>query len=298
MHIIWINNILIQFQRQYDYNPTNPYDRQEPYGFSQQYEGSGNSSNYRPQGNKRQAECQNYSWNAKRVNTPQINPWQAGSSKDFSQERHFQPYQPQSVQFSAPAPLMSLKPHSAPLRPQKKFQLPPVRKNFNPTKVTKPKTQPIQAPNKLASYPTEQTKQLVNNAMKAIDKKPSPHEILRADRPPSAKMKGRLELALGIILKKMKTLEPEVAELELFLQRLLKHTIRARIRALMLNKYVGAAEDIVTAYRRVYPNDTDRELLTLAKNAHTLQLVDAGIHTFGCFEVYQSLKIIFLNFSW
>lgn len=262
-------------KRQYDYNPTNPYNYQESCVFSQQYDGSGNSGNYRPQGNKRPAESQNYSWNTKRTNSAQINPWQAGPSKDFSQERHFQPFQPQSDQFSAPAPLMSLKPHGAPLRPQKKFQLPPVRKNFNPTKITKPKPQSTQAPNKLASYPTEQTKQLVNNAMKAIDKKPTPNEILRADRPPSGKMKGRLELALGIILKKMKTLKPELAELEVFLQRLLKHTIRARIRALMLNKYVGAADDIVKAYRRVYPDDTDGELLSLAKNAHTLQLVDA-----------------------
>lgn len=122
--------------------------------------------------------------------------------------------------------------------------------------------------------------------MKAIDKKPSPNQILRADQPPSAQVKGRLELALGIVMKQIKV-ELASADLDNFLQRLLKHTIRARIRALMLDKYVGAAADIVAVYRRHYPEETDRELLSVAKDAKTLQLVDAG--TFRCLEVYQKV---------
>lgn len=216
-----------------------------------------------------------------------MSPWQTGLSQDFSQKKQFQPGQSQPIQFSAPnpAPLMGLKTHMGP-RSQKKFQTP--RKNFQPSKVTKPKTQP--APNKLASYPVEKTKKLVTQTMKAIDRKPDETQILRADRTPTVQVKGRLELALGMVMKQIKQDHcSEPADLEYFLtpfiQRLLKHTIRTRIRSVMMDQYVGAASDIVEAYRKKYPVDTDIELVKVAKDAQCLagpqvgaiQLIDAGI---------------------
>lgn len=96
-----------------------------------------------------------------------------------------------------------------------------------------------------------------------------PPLVLSADEPASRQVMGRLELALGHILKELKQKygddETYIAVFQSFpKQRALKQSIRDRIRTIMTGKVVGPMADIVEAYRAAHPMDTDSKLLKFA----------------------------------
>ncbi|XP_026483976.2 uncharacterized protein LOC113392000 [Vanessa tameamea] len=276
-------------KRQYDYeHRSNTYDRQESNirqfntnNFTTRYDGPSNSGNFtRPQGVKRQAP--NQYWQPpsapKRFTAPQkINPWQTSNPR---QELGFpirKPFPSQAGNIGGSIrPLMSIRP-SISQRIQKKNQV--TRKDFKPTKVTKPK--PHQAPNKLSTHAVAETKKLVSQ-VDTIDKKVESDQILRVDKTPTVQMKGRLELALGTIMKEIKNehcADPKDIEhfQSPFIQRLLKHAIRTRIRSVMIDQVVGNFSDIVTKYRKKFPKETDLELVQIAKDAQSLSSKSVGV---------------------
>ncbi|CAH2098802.1 unnamed protein product [Euphydryas editha] len=281
-------------KRQYDYGQSSKsYDREEPSNFqlntnaySNRYDGPSRSGNFtRPQAPKRPTHNQYWAPAATNKNfttTPKINPWQTSIPKQntgYSTQKkfHSQPAQPRHI--SSPIrPLMSIRP-SISQKVQKKFSAP--RKDFKPSKVSKPK--PQQAPNKLATYSSDVTKNLVSKVFDTdIDKKADSSQILRADKSPTIQMTGRLELALGMIIKEIKSDHCTTpGDLEYFnasfIQRLIKHTIRTRIRNVMLDQVVGNINDIVTNYRKKYPKTTDIELVQIAKDAQGLSTNSIGL---------------------
>ncbi|XP_050357961.1 uncharacterized protein LOC126778453 isoform X2 [Nymphalis io] len=277
-------------KRQYDYeHRSNTYDRQEPNNrqfntnnFPHRFDGPSNSGNFtRAQGAKRQTP--NQYWQPpsvpKRFTAPQkINPWQTSNPRQelgFPNRKNFPPQQGNIG--GAIRPLMSIRP-SISQRIQKKNQIP--RKDFKPNKVTKPK--PQQAPNKLSTYSVAATKKLVSQVVDTMDKKVESDQILRVDKTPTVQMKGRLELALGTIMKEIKNehcTDPKDIEYfqSPFIQRLLKHAIRTRIRSVMIDQVVGNFSDIVSKYREKFPKDTDLELVQIAKDAQTLSSKSVGV---------------------
>ncbi|KPJ04871.1 hypothetical protein RR46_01809 [Papilio xuthus] len=93
--------------------------------------------------------------------------------------------------------------------------------------------------------------------------------ILRATEEPTGQMHGRLGLALGLIVKKMKEdfcVGPETTELfnSKHMQRYIRKIIRDRLTNIMLNRAVGKSDEIVAAYRKVYPLHTDKLILDSA----------------------------------
>ncbi|KAG6461339.1 hypothetical protein O3G_MSEX012572 [Manduca sexta] len=86
--------------------------------------------------------------------------------------------------------------------------------------------------------------------------------MLRPDREPSVKVKGRLELALGSILKEIKENYANDPQFESNLRDskflvALKTAIRGRLRSLMMNKFVAHGQIIFTMYRDKYPINQD-----------------------------------------
>lgn len=158
---------------------------------------------------------------------------------------------------SPPRPLMSI-----PGPPPKRRRVPAVpppkaRKDFPPNKVTKPIH-----PKTNVNKSTTVGGQPVTGSDKELF-------ILRADRVPCQQLTGRLELALGSILKEMKALfSTDEQTSSLFhsrsIQRSLKQCIRERIKSMMLNKYVGKYIEVIAAYRENFPHDTDKEVLDMA----------------------------------
>lgn len=316
---------MIKFQRQYDYGQSSKsYNRGEPNNYqfstnnySDRYDGPSRSGNFTiPQGPKRQTPNQYWApatTNKNFTTAPRINPWQTSIPKHntgysapkqntgYSTPKRFQSQQPHPRNVSNPIrPLMSIQP-SISQKIQRKF---PPRKDFKPSKVSKPK--PQQAPNKLANYSNDIAKSLVSKVVDTdVDKKADFSQILRADKTPTVQMKGRLELALGTIMKDIKSEHCTTpGDLEYFnasfVQRLIKHTIRTRIRNVMLDQVVGNVSDIVANYRKKYPKNTDIELVQIAKDAQGLstktigltQLIESGdiIVSLPCFFLYNLLK--------
>ncbi|XP_046974335.1 uncharacterized protein LOC124540703 [Vanessa cardui] len=278
-------------KRQYDYeHRSNTYDRQESNNrqfntnnFPNRYDGPSNSGNFtRPQGVKRQTP--NQYWQPptapKRFTAPQkINPWQNSHPRQetgFPIRKTFPSQTGNGNIGGSIRPLMSIRPGIS-QRIQNKSQVP--RKDFKPSKVTKPK--PHQAPNKLSAHAVAETKKLVSQVDTA-DKKVDSDQILRVDKTPTVQMKGRLELALGTIMKEIKNehcANPKDIEhfQSPFIQRLLKHAIRTRIRSVMIDQVVGNFSDIVTKYRKKFPKETDLELVQIAKDAQSLSSKSIGV---------------------
>lgn len=189
-------------------------------------------------------------------------------------------------QWNKPQPSKGPKPKSS--FPSQRFNNPkvnkPEQKDFKPSKVSKAKTA---APtNKLASYGTSERAKLVN---KALEEDKDPNFILRDDQVPSQQLAGRLELALGHILKEIKAKyadsESNTASFQtMFVQRQMKQAIRERLRGVMMGKYVGKIGPIVESYRKVFPDSTDAEIVQIALDAKesneakqlAIKFVDAG----------------------
>ncbi|CAG4975162.1 unnamed protein product [Colias eurytheme] len=252
-------------KRQYQQEPSSSYSQNS---YRANYDDSSNY--YRPQGTKRQAvEPQPL----RRYEPPQrVEPWAQSSAPPKPKNYHnpkppLQPQpllslymDPQKLNFKQSKPNFPNRQNSKP--PPK--SLPP-RKDFNPTKVTKPKlrTTFIEKPQTVAPA----KKLLVDDDV-----------ILQPNVKASPQMNGRLELALGMIMKDIKQFEPSGTNpsLTFFVLKMIKKIIRGRIRGVMIGKVVGNVQDIVDTYRKKYPKDTDTELFELGKQAHDYNLASLG----------------------
>lgn len=154
-------------------------------------------------------------------------------------------------------------------------------------KVSKPKYASTR-PNNLNAYPLATRKALIEETIKASPRRPPPIKkpsqtvknvdeplIFDGDSQHSRKVRGRLELAVGHILKDVKERMHMKFQEDLYnppsnMLRLLKQIIRERIRTLMLGKRIDLFMDIVNAYRKRYPLDTDENMMNAAQE--TLKL--------------------------
>ncbi|XP_061381125.1 uncharacterized protein LOC133319737 [Danaus plexippus] len=236
--------------------------------FSNLYEAQGGTRNFR-NNLKRQNQS---NWQApnppKRFNAPRaVNPWQNDSVQ--GQRKAFQP--PKSS-FS-PVPLMSVKPGIS----QRLKRENPNRRDFQPSKITKSRPKKDNQPKaraqnvKIVNHQANEAKNLVSETMKSLEPRNDDH-ILHPDKQPSLQMKGRLELALGSILKELRlelSSDPDVSEYFAthYIQRIVKRTIRSRIRDVMMGKAVGTINDILDNYRGAYPKETDLDIIKTVKEA-------------------------------
>ncbi|XP_014354993.2 uncharacterized protein LOC106708038 [Papilio machaon] len=99
-----------------------------------------------------------------------------------------------------------------------------------------------------------------------VKTKPMQLPVLRATEEPNNQLHGRLGLALGMIIKKMKEeycVSKESTEFfnTKHMQRYMRKTIRERLTIIMLNKPVGRSDEIVAEYRKVFPPHTDKHIL-------------------------------------
>ncbi|XP_068624466.1 uncharacterized protein [Battus philenor] len=173
-------------------------------------------------------------------------------------------------------------------------QIPPrPRREFMPNKVTKPKVKLNTAKPTLGTVPPKK-----KGPQSAYDKNPT-DQMLLADQVPSQQVAGRLELALGAILKEVRgNCCKKEESTNLFnnrhVQRSLKQSIRERLRTVMMNKVVGRFVDIVATYRRTYPASTDQEMLDnailVADSEHAIQPTFNKILTKKLNEIFVKLQ--------
>ncbi|XP_075987675.1 uncharacterized protein LOC142984147 isoform X2 [Anticarsia gemmatalis] len=171
-------------------------------------------------------------------------------------------------------------PHNKPYIGHKIANQKPKPVNTALNKVTKP-SKTFSPLNTIQSHPAAQRKNLVAAATAALSKvQGAEREALRLlpDKIPTKQMTGRLELALGSILKDIRELCNGSPKEDLLrttsLQRLIKQAIRERIRAAMLGKVVGSTGEIMIEYRTMFPKETDVEIITMALDAYTSQVIE------------------------
>lgn len=270
---------LLVMEQQYktsrhSYDPMR-YDEPDPHGSNRDYTHMYDSGPKRNQfGRKRQPEHQwQYDGPPKKNNPkkkPQFNPnGNPGPANARNQRSNPGPLnQGSKYPYGQPAPLMDIKIKQSigqKIANQKVIQQ---KKNFVATKITKSKAPP--APNKLASRSIAERKSLVAAATGAPSGDMT--NMLLPNCVPSQQVSGRLELALGAIMKNVRAMidrKPEHAVLlrTLQMQRVMKQAVRERIRNVMLGKVVGSLIDILAIYREEFPEETDLEILNLAIEA-------------------------------
>ncbi|XP_053621023.1 uncharacterized protein LOC128681261 [Plodia interpunctella] len=181
------------------------------------------------------------------------------AKKPYSQPRKYNSGQNSRSKYVPPSerPGFAPKKQNGRPAPSQRFREGPQRhrpNDFKPTKVTKP-NRPVNV-QPLIPNPVKHMTPRVNEG--------SP--ILLADHVPSQQTVGRLELALGEILKVVKDKygkEPAYAHCfaETGSCRGMKQLIRERIRETMLGKPVGNVAQIMQVYRAVYPLNTDKDII-------------------------------------
>lgn len=124
------------------------------------------------------------------------------------------------------------------------------------------KSKPSAPPNKLNTYSVAERKSLVTKAVKAT----KDAMVLLPDVTPSLQLNGRLELALGHLLKEIKTKYSCIPPYSLTFMsqstmKAMKTLIRKRIRDVMMGKEVGGLPEIVTVYRERYPLESDVDIV-------------------------------------
>ncbi|CAH4037485.1 unnamed protein product [Pieris brassicae] len=247
---------------------------------------------YDRQGNKRQAVERAPS---KRFNPARVEPWEHNAQSN-------------NPSFMAQIPpLLGSVPRILPIRParppsRKEFRptklTAPVRSNFNPTRVTKQKSRTGYLKKTSISHPKDvQPKTNITPKSSYVPPKPivvppksseaptsAPIEddtyILRHNVQPSPQLNGRLELALGTILKDIKKIDSSnlsQTAASVQRQRTLKQIIRERIHSVMLDKKVGHMQDTIACYRKKYPLETDAELLKLGHDCQAYYIHTLGI---------------------
>ncbi|XP_072933927.1 uncharacterized protein [Epargyreus clarus] len=258
---------------------------------------------------KRQFDCEpphnmphSYAWrppSPKRFDPPQRDPW-----------RDAEPNYPRPLMANSMGPITmnpnTTNPNSIPPLFSKKVEMPrrilpfnqgiqplmkpvihpilkktiTVRKDFNPPKVLK--NRPF-LPNKLNSYPVDQRKNLISKATGKEAVPAADLPVLREDQVPTQQMTGRLELALGSLVKELRYKNAHNADFKALVAtasnlRLVKQAIRERIRSVMINQPVGSPADIISRYRLKYKKERDREIVELVlntKNRKPLNLVES-----------------------
>lgn len=142
-------------------------------------------------------------------------------------------------------------------------------KKIAPNKVTKPKTSA--PPNKIAAQPMAERNNLVAVAMKSVAESVfRDREAFRLlpDKEPSKQITGRMEMALGAILRDVREIYAGSQNEEILrtvpLQRVIKQAIRDRVRTAMLGKVVGATQEVITEYRDMFPKETDNDIVNEA----------------------------------
>lgn len=174
---------------------------------------------------------------------------------------------------------------------------PPARekKEFYPSKVSKSSGAP---PVKLASYQPAERKRLVTAAVASGAARGADPPVLRADREPTHLMVGRLELALGAVMKDVKSAHPQHAALfqQQHVLRAMKQLVRDRIRTAMIGKPVSHTADILAAYYQMFPLGQDDDVMTKGLMAHTNKdfiLVETGseIGPFRRIRVYCTVFV-------
>ncbi|KAM3968906.1 uncharacterized protein ACR2FA_002004 [Aphomia sociella] len=160
-----------------------------------------------------------------------------------------------------PIPLMSVKTKSSIIDKYKNKPGKSKPKDFQPTKVTK---------NKFGDGNKTTPAFLYGAKIEAMASTPdSDDPILRADKVPTQQMAGRLELALGNIMKTIRTNYSKTyadcfdSHVKV---RNMKQLVRQRLRNVMIGKAVGIVTAIVDNYRKVYPIKTDIEIVNLAND--------------------------------
>lgn len=263
--------VMIMFQA---YNPPRQmfedrYDAPSRHDYSNLYEES--SRDTRPQGPKRRpmavwdnAPDDRFSGPVVPNKRPRPNPF--GPTRPIDNTASFQTprsmqRQPPMQSLMGPKPLMNFTHVPKGQAPRPHNFLPKFKQNVKPPTPSKP----------IVSLKKQAT--IKKNPKKPPSAPANANQedfILTADTQPRSKLLSRLEFALGIILKEMKTAFNDTEEHRaLFattsLARVIKQAIRERLRALMLGKFVGLGPAIVAEYRKVYPADTDAEVLKLAE---------------------------------
>lgn len=109
---------------------------------------------------------------------------------------------------------------------------------------------------------------------------------LCSDREPSKQVVGRLELALGSIIKEIKAADPDLIKSASVLREI-KTVVRERIREVMMNRPVNTADAVKAQYRQVYNTQSDVELVANAIYAHSPKL--------GLIEIGNANLLIILN---
>lgn len=269
---------VIDFQRNYDYEPLSSNR-----DYSQFYNPVG-SKNRGQFGRKRQAEPQwQYENTSKRTppknKGPQFNP-RMGQVPSRSMNagpanfRNTRPMPDSSIgQKNIPRgamPLMSIKVKQSvgqKISNQNLKQNPP-RNPVTQNKVTKPKAAPA---NKLAAQPLAERKKLVAAATEA-GARVDVNRMLLPDKAPTQQVTGRLELALGDIMRNIRESvikdSPNASMLRSAeLQRVMKQAVRERIKTVMLGKVVGSMSEILALYREEFPTETDVDIVNIALEA-------------------------------
>lgn len=142
--------------------------------------------------------------------------------------------------------------------------------------VTNKATKVIKAyvpPKKLESQPENKLVTAASTSAIKIKKNDLEDLRLHPDKEPTNQVIGRLELALGTLLREIReTFGLSLHYQVLQLQRVTKITIRERLRNVMLGKIVGSTAEIIKEYRAVYPKDTDEELANMALEAENMKV--------------------------
>lgn len=216
----------------------------------------------------------------KKKNPPQFN--QHGSGNFRNQKPT------QGSKFFSPKPLMDVRVPKQSIGQKIANQKAPPKtqnKDFKPSKVSKQKAPA--PPNKLASHSVTERKKLVAAATEPSSES-TVSRMLLPDRVPSQQVSGRLELALGAIMKNVRALigsQPNHSSvlLSIQLQRVMKQAVRERIRTVMLGKVVGSLVEILAMYREEFPEETDADILNIALEAgKTLKtkFIESGSYLF------------------
>lgn len=156
-------------------------------------------------------------------------------------------------------------------RPQKRDQFPQKRESNPPNRDTNASraTKSTAAPNKSNAVPAADRKKVPGAGDVSTDASAQDlNNTLRSDREPSKQVTGRLELALGHILKDIKSADPIVVKSAPII-RDIKAKVRERIREVMMDRVVGPADAIVARYREVYDAQSDVDILSNALEALT-----------------------------
>ncbi|XP_041985844.1 protein PF14_0175-like isoform X2 [Aricia agestis] len=235
------NQLFSQRLNTFNEHPSSSFGRPEPKSYSNNY-----SDNYNPSSSKSYKRPSDRSYDQ---------PPPKQSRNDWADSKY------------KPKPLMNVTTQQ--FKKAKPFPNKP--KGFEPRASTAPSFRPQKVPERTQVSPKD-------TAILAKKKVFTHEDVLRPGVQPNPSMNGRLELALGEILKRIKT-SPQLTEDQrkrLMLSssmRNVKSLVRKRIHDVMMNKQVRTKAEIEGVYKKKYKKDVDSEIIeaiemTYAKAEH------------------------------